>query len=682
MSKKRSISKIFLIGLIISLTAFTTSVFLFGCGSSESDPVLTGIFVDSAVQGLEYQYGNKIGKTDENGRFYYHDKKSIVFSLGGVEIGRTAEPKELMTPIDLVDDETSFVTHQTVTNICRLLQSLDVDGDPENGISITKEIRDIIQSTGKTTFNFNSDPDAFKLAINPLFDELNNAGIFTGGQIPRALVDPISAQNHLFSTLAQENATPVVMINLGDGYTNGTQGGFGNVHQYTQVASFAAYISYQLENACDLIWENPLLEVDNDQFNEDGTRIFYRIENDEDDFDSEEDYVSYFVPTNLGVDGATVYSLINEKTDLASGAYGLINELMLPIPEEGYNNIDVSQLNAASYVAGLYPGRLKLFTLWIGAQDTLGAVTDDRSNHLTKDEILAYLNDAAMGRENIEDNLATIINTLKRIDNGRVFIGTLPSTKTIGALYGKSDIEAMANFNGADVTALSNGELIGYNALIDKDGTIGTSIAGALDTDNATLNAAISKTILNDANFLNTEEIAIIDDKIDEINSLIHSFEDDNVAVVDLESLIFDKLTNEGIEILNATGTTSYRVYKTFAMDKGFYNPDGFYPSYTGSAIIANAFLNAINTAQNENSEEKIGIGILTDVYDEIVDTVLSVDSYNTDADEDGFVISPGVMGTLFTITQYDEDQIGGWIDCNDDDADVLPSFVSDGDCD
>ena len=676
MIKGRCISKLFLVFFIISPAVLTTAFFFAGCGSSESLPVLTGVFLDSAVQGLEYQYGSKVGKTDENGKFYYNSQDEIIFSLGGVEIGRSFNPKEMMTPIDLVDDPASFVTHPTVTNICRLLQSLDEDGNPENGIFITKEIRDVIQSS-VTSFNFNVDSDAFKTAMTPLFNELNSSGVFNGGNAPRSLVDPIPAQNHFFSTLAEQNATPVVLINLGDGYTNGTKGGFGNVHQYTQNTSFAAYISYQLANACDLIWVNPLLEIDTDKYDEDGTRVFYRIENSEDDFNADEEYLPYFTPTNLGVDGATIQSIISDKTDLTSGTYSLLNEILLPIPE----NKVVSQLEAAVYVANKYKNRLKLFTLWIGAEDTLGSVTGERSDHLTEAEILAYLNDVNAGRDTIESNLTNIIDTLKEEEDAGIsryiFIGTLPSIKTVGALYGKSDIEAMATFEGANVTALSDGTLIGYKAFI-------SNIANTLDTDNATLNAAIAETILNDADVLDPGEIALIDNNIKDINEIINNFRNENerIYVVDLERDIFNKLADEGIEIVNADGTDAYTVYKTFAKGKGFYTPDGYYPTSVGSALIANEFSKVINSIHDntiEGDEEQIDIGIGIDLYD-IVDSILPVDFYNTDTDGDGFIVTPGTMTTSF-IPQYDKEQIGGWIDCNDSDAEALPYYVSEGDC-
>ena len=674
MTKGSDTSKNLPIFFFFGLVFFSVIVFLSGCGSSDSDPLNSGVFIDSAVQGLDYQSGSKVGVTNEDGKFYYTDKDSVVFSLGGLSIGTSLSPETLMTPIDLV--ESSFVTHPAVTNICRLLQSLDDDGDPSNGITITEAVREEIESLDTSNIKFEDDYETFEATVEGILSTV----LYNG-----ELVSAEDAQNHLFSSMAEENITPVVMINIGDGYTNGTQGGFGNVHQYTQITGFAAYLNYQMSDACDLVWENPLLDIDQTEYSENESRFFYRIENSKDDFENDEEYVPYFLPTNLGVDGATVQSLISEKTDISSDSYNLLNELMLPIPEADHQNEPVSQLDAAVYVASQYPNRLKLYTVWIGAEDTLGAVTGDNSTHLTEVEIEAYLNDASAGRDNIEGNLHTIIERLKDTDYAYIFVATLPHVETIGALYGKADIEVMATFDGAAVTALPDGALIGYNALIDKDGSIGTSIADALDTDNATLNDAIAQTLLDDANYLDADEIALINNKITDINNAINAlpsdpqFEDANIYIVDLKTAVFDKLVTDGIDIVNADGDESYTVYKTFGTDKGFYCPDGYYPSLVGSAIIANAFFDVINHPKGENDETTIGIAL--DAYD-IVTDILPVDAYNIDSDEDGFVVTPGYMGTSYTIPQYDEEQIGGWIDCDDTDAEVVPNFVEAGSCD
>ena len=60
-------------------------------------------------------------------------------------------------------DEPNNITHPMVTNMGRFLQSLDADGDPENGITITEAVRNEISGRmidfNQSTVNFENDPD-------------------------------------------------------------------------------------------------------------------------------------------------------------------------------------------------------------------------------------------------------------------------------------------------------------------------------------------------------------------------------------------------------------------------------------------------------------------------------------------------------------------------------------------
>jgi len=618
-----------------------------GCGSSESTLLYTGVFLDTVVEGLEFQSGSRSGITDNSGKFYFKENETVTFSLGGLIIGEPSSAQALMTPIDLVDAPDSFVTHPTVTNICRLLQSLDVDGDLTNGILISKDIRNEIESLVgqglQIDFSLSVEDFGNQAGIQILFDRLNVLGVFTDGGV-RTLTSGNQANAHFFNTLSENKMTPVVMINLGDGLTNGTQSGFGNVHQYTQVVGYAAYISYKAAAACDLVWVNPLLELLDEE------RTFTRIL-----LDDETE-----TPYNLGVDGATIQSLLEEKT---GDGNELLDELMKPVPEDG--QMEVTQLEAALYVAdvaGRHPEKLKLFTLWIGAEDSLGAVTADRSGNLVFNDINAFLNDQSEGHDldSVDENLTAIVDQLLAVPYSYIFMATIPHVETIGAFFNKEDIEILATFDDVQITDdLGDNELVGYNPFVDKDGVMGTSIAGALDSDNETLNAAIEQTISTDAYVLNEAEINLLNDRIDDINEIIATLaeENDTVFLVDLADL-YDDLIGDGIALETKTLT------KTFG--KGFYSLDGYYPSHTGYVSIAAEFMGIINDQ---------GIGIEMPPYN-IDEAVLVIDPYNADSDEDDFVLSPGMIPTLLTVPIYDP-FVGGWIDCDGNDNTIFPEFVS-----
>ncbi|MBV1882658.1 MAG: hypothetical protein KUG82_13555 [Pseudomonadales bacterium] len=95
-----------------------------------------GYFVDSAVGGLQYYSPSQKGITGEDGSFYYTEGEMIHFHIGNLKIG-AAIGKTVITPLDLVlnIDETEL------TNILQLLQTLDSDGDANNGITINENVR-------------------------------------------------------------------------------------------------------------------------------------------------------------------------------------------------------------------------------------------------------------------------------------------------------------------------------------------------------------------------------------------------------------------------------------------------------------------------------------------------------------------------------------------------------------
>ncbi len=97
---------------------------------------LTGQFVDSPVGGLEYtrsNSGTEIFLTNDNGEFNYQKDETVTFKVGQLTLGST-QGNALISPRDLASGEGA-------TNVARVLQTLDDDGDPTNGITISAEVR-------------------------------------------------------------------------------------------------------------------------------------------------------------------------------------------------------------------------------------------------------------------------------------------------------------------------------------------------------------------------------------------------------------------------------------------------------------------------------------------------------------------------------------------------------------
>jgi hypothetical protein len=101
------------------------------------DTLLTGTFVDSPVEGLAYVSSSGLsGVTDAQGRFQFRAGDTITFRIAGVDIG-TAPAAATLTPASLAggdEDSARF------SNLLVMLQSLDMDGDPANGIRLSPDL--------------------------------------------------------------------------------------------------------------------------------------------------------------------------------------------------------------------------------------------------------------------------------------------------------------------------------------------------------------------------------------------------------------------------------------------------------------------------------------------------------------------------------------------------------------
>ena len=98
----------------------------------------TGIFIDSAVQGLHYQTESLNGTTNQAGEYLYLTGETVEFFVGNISIG-TSPTGDIITPADLLNDDGEFnLNHKR--NLIRFLQTIDTDGDPFNGIEIREDI--------------------------------------------------------------------------------------------------------------------------------------------------------------------------------------------------------------------------------------------------------------------------------------------------------------------------------------------------------------------------------------------------------------------------------------------------------------------------------------------------------------------------------------------------------------
>ncbi len=177
-----------------------------------------GYFSDGPVQGLNYKTPTQSGITDSQGKFEYLTGETVTFSIGEFVLG-SAPGSEQMTPAHLVPvtggdkrgpappGDPQRVTNRIVANLARFVQSLDKDGNVENGITIDPAAEKILSQFSKK-INFDQSDAGFTADphVVSLFKELK-----------LTLRSPAQARNHLRRTLYGIRKFTDVRIPMRDG---------------------------------------------------------------------------------------------------------------------------------------------------------------------------------------------------------------------------------------------------------------------------------------------------------------------------------------------------------------------------------------------------------------------------------------------------------------------------------
>ncbi|MGY3569526.1 hypothetical protein [Vibrio paucivorans] len=160
-----------------------------GSGSSGSSTTAqTGQFIDAAVANINYETETLSGVTDENGNYQYEEGETVTFSIGSVTFPPVLA-SGVVTPLDIADSNDT--EDDQVVNIIRFLQTLDTDGDPSNGITISDDVKtaateDIDFDVSKTDFESDSEVLAViaqggqESTISTLIDESDALSHFEG----------------------------------------------------------------------------------------------------------------------------------------------------------------------------------------------------------------------------------------------------------------------------------------------------------------------------------------------------------------------------------------------------------------------------------------------------------------------------------------------------------------------
>ncbi len=148
---------------IIRMSAIAMAIAaLVACGSDEGSK--QGVFVDSEVAGLEYTTSLGLsGRTDVAGSFSYNGSADVVtFKIGSLILGQAPGASRL-TPMSLTSG--AGITDPRVLNRLQLVQSLDADGNPENGITLDAALSAKVSSAAAQINLAQADVAAFEASL-------------------------------------------------------------------------------------------------------------------------------------------------------------------------------------------------------------------------------------------------------------------------------------------------------------------------------------------------------------------------------------------------------------------------------------------------------------------------------------------------------------------------------------
>ncbi|TPH15644.1 DM13 domain-containing protein [Litorilituus lipolyticus] len=166
----------------------------------------TGVFLDSAVEGLNYSTNSQSGTTNAGGEFLFQADELITFSIGGITFPAISA-ELILTPLSLF--KSSDINQLEVVNTLRLLQSLDSDGDLTNNIQIPEIAHELAQDL---TVDFSDEN----------FEDVVSGLITMIGSVHQQLVSAQSAIDHFQQTLnllSNENPTSCESTHTMVGYS-------------------------------------------------------------------------------------------------------------------------------------------------------------------------------------------------------------------------------------------------------------------------------------------------------------------------------------------------------------------------------------------------------------------------------------------------------------------------------
>ncbi len=263
-------------------------------------PTLVGIVIDSPVANLRLSGENRTANTDNDGRFDFALGESLVFNVGDT-IFAPVTGASIITAFDLA--ATSDVNDTVLINTARFLQSLDIDGDVSNGISISDQAH---TAAAGISLDF-ADAD---------FDTQANAIVANSGSINTELIDGATAINNL--QLAVSELPPGITI--AGNWTRGT----GNSLEALFLLEDGRW--YHLMASCALVAGAASYEYGTYEYSETTGVVTFSVTNNPDacGFNAGDQLVTplpFVHPTTTLTIGGGSWNALLQQANSARGAY-------------------------------------------------------------------------------------------------------------------------------------------------------------------------------------------------------------------------------------------------------------------------------------------------------------------------------------------------------------------------
>jgi lysophospholipase L1-like esterase len=268
-------------------------------------------------------------------------------------------------------------------------------------------------------------------------------------------------------------------------------------------------------------------------------------------------------PTNLAVPGAYVNDVLN-TVPLPNPAAGQqqINQLVLGFPGLGYGEA----LSQAGFAIKAQPTTI---FLWIGNNDAL--VADETGMPSSMTPLATFTT-----------QYQALITQLTTMTPAHLVIANIPDVTAVPYLTPAAEVLAEVSYETGYPTSVLSGLLgIVPGDLVNPTGTaeIPLILTGA------------QKGPIDDAGVLSAAEVVTVQAQVVAYNQVIAAqAKTANATLVDINAL-FAKTVSSGLTINGYTGTASFL--------GGFFALDGIHPTNTGYAVVANAFIDTMNSSIN-----------------------------------------------------------------------------------